>query len=49
MLSKTSFFNKTLFKKNMARFWPMWGMVSFIGILIPAALLLNKMLDEEQK
>ena len=41
MLSKTSFFNKTLFKKNMARFWPMWGMVSFIGILIPAALLLN--------
>ena len=41
MLSKTLFFNKTLFKKNMARFWPMWGMVSFIGILIPAALLLN--------
>ena len=41
MLSKTSFFNKTLFRKNMARFWPMWGMVSFIGMLLPAAMLLE--------
>lgn len=41
MLSKTSFFNRTLFKKNLTRFWPMWGMVTFAGMLLPAALLLN--------
>ena len=41
MLSKTSFFNRTLFRKNLSRFWPLWGMVSFIGALLPAAMLLN--------
>ena len=41
MLSKTSFFHKTLFRKNLSRFWPMWGMVSFVGALLPTAMLLN--------
>ena len=41
MLSRTSCFNKTLFRKNLARFWPLWGMASFGGSLFPLALLLN--------
>ena len=39
MQSKTSFFNKTLFRKNLTRFWPLWTMPSFIGALFPLALL----------
>ena len=42
MLSKTSFceyFNRTLFRKNMMRFWPLWAAPSFIGALIPLAYL----------
>ena len=25
MQSKRSFFNRTLFRKNLTRFWPLWG------------------------
>ena len=25
MQSKTSFFNGTLFRKNLTRFWPLWA------------------------
>lgn len=39
MRSKTSYFNPTLFKKNLARFWPLWGGASFIGALFPLYLL----------
>lgn len=39
MRSKTSYFNRTLFLKNLARFWPLWGGASFIGALFPLALL----------
>ena len=39
MRSKTSYFNPTLFKKNLARFWPLWGGASFIGALFPLAFL----------
>ncbi len=39
MRSKTSYFNGTLFKKNLARFWPLWGGVSLIGALFPLYLL----------
>lgn len=39
MRSKTSFFNPTLFKKNLTRFWPLWGGASFIGALFPLYLL----------
>ena len=31
MQSKTSYFNATLFRKNLTRFWPLWGLASFIG------------------
>ena len=41
MQSKTSFFNKTLFRKNLTRFWPLWGSASFLGALFPLALLLQ--------
>lgn len=37
---KTSFFNPTLFKKNLSRSWPMWGGVSAVGSLLPLYLLL---------
>lgn len=39
MRSKTSYFNPTLFKKNLARFWPLWSGASFIGALFPLYLL----------
>lgn len=39
MRSKTSYFNPTLFKKNLARFWPLWGGTSIIGALFPLAFL----------
>lgn len=39
MRSKTLCFNKTLFLKNLTRFWPLWGGASFIGALFPLALL----------
>ena len=41
MRSKTSFFNRTLFRKNLARFWPLWGGASFLGALTPLAMLME--------
>ncbi len=41
MLSKTSYFNATLFRKNLTRFWPLWGMASFFGAIFPLALLVQ--------
>ena len=41
MLSKTSYFNPTLFRRNLTRFWPLWGLASFIGALFPLAVLLD--------
>lgn len=43
MQSRTSFFNITLFRKNLTRFWPLWGMASFLGCLVPLAALLQLM------
>ena len=43
MRSKTSFFNGTLFRKNLTRFWPLWGGASFLGSLFPLAMLLQLM------
>ena len=48
MQSKTSFcefFNKTLFRKNLTRFWPLWAAPSFIGALFPLAVLTNLLRD----
>ena len=41
MLSRTSYFNATLFRRNLTRFWPLWGLASFIGALFPLAVLLD--------
>ena len=41
MPSRTSFFNATLFRKNIHRAWPLWGMLSLLGSLLPLYLLLN--------
>lgn len=40
MRSKTSFFNPTLFKKDLTRFWPLWGGASALGALAPLYLLM---------
>lgn len=39
MRSKTSYFNPTLFKKNLTRFWPLWGGASALGALAPLYML----------
>ena len=41
MRSKTSCFNGTLFRKNLSRYWPLWGLASFGGALFPLAMLVN--------
>ena len=41
MPSKRSFCNLTLLRKNLTRFWPLWGGASLAGALIPLWLLLN--------
>ena len=41
MRSGISCFNATLFRKNLSRFWPLWGMASFIGVLFPLALVMQ--------
>lgn len=43
MRSKTLYFNGTLFRKNLSRFWPLWGGAAFLGSLFPLAMLLNLM------
>ena len=50
MQSKTSFskyFNATLLRRNLTRFWPLWGMASFAGSLFPLALLVQFLRDED--
>ena len=41
MQSRTLCFNGTLFRKNLSRFWPLWGLASFVGALFPLALFLQ--------
>ena len=45
MQSKTSYFNGTLFRKNLTRFWPLWGLASFLAALFPLALLVQILRD----
>lgn len=40
MLSKRSYFNRTLFRKNLTRFWPLWGGAALAGSLAPLYILL---------
>ena len=41
MQSKTLYFNKTLFRKNLMRFWPLWGGASLAGSLAPLAMIMG--------
>lgn len=34
MKSKTSYFNKTIFKKNFTHYWPIWGMILFWNLFL---------------
>ncbi len=43
MPSKKSFFNLTLFKKHLSRFWPLWGGISLVGTMFPLYLQLTLM------
>lgn len=43
MPSKRSSFNWTLYKKDLSRFWPLWGGVTLAGCLVPLYLLLELM------
>ena len=39
MTSRTSFYNATILKKNLARFWPFMALCAFIGfLLLPASM-----------
>ncbi|MDE7244602.1 MAG: ABC transporter permease [Oscillospiraceae bacterium] len=49
MQSKRSFFNRTLFLKNLSRFWPLWGGVSIAGALFPLYLILNLLVDPSMR
>ena len=40
MLLKRSYFNAVLYRKNLARFWPLWGGVSLVGCVLPLYMLL---------
>lgn len=41
MPSKRLSFNSTLFRKNLNRFWPLWGGVTLLGSLLPLTLLMT--------
>lgn len=41
MPSKRSFFNRTLFRKNLSRSWPLWVLLSIAGAMIPLYILLE--------
>lgn len=43
MQSKRSFFNGTLFRKNLVRSWPLWGIISLVGALVPLYVQLELM------
>ena len=43
MQSRTSFFNGSIFKKSVTRFWPVWGGYFAIWfVLVPVVLLANR-------
>lgn len=45
MRSTNSFFNPTLYQKQLIRFWPLWGAYGFIMILIMPLYLLTNATD----
>ena len=43
MRSKTSFFNPTLFWKNVTRFWPVWALYTVIWVIVLPLSALNRL------
>lgn len=44
MQSKTSYFNKTLFLKNLTRFWPIWAVYTAIwSLMLPIPMFISHM------
>lgn len=43
MRSKTSFFNPTLFGKNVTRFWPLWVLYTVIWVIVLPLPALNEL------
>lgn len=41
MPSKRSCFNRTLFRKNLSRTWPLWGLLSVVGAMMPLYFLVE--------
>lgn len=47
MQSKKSFFNTTIFKKNLTHFWPVWVLYSiFLIVMVPLRILITTTLDK---
>ena len=42
MQSKTSFFNKALFLKNLIRFWPLWLFTTLILCITPISTFMSR-------
>lgn len=48
MQSKTSFFNRTIFRKNITHFWPIWLIYTiFLLCMLPLRLLVNSGISYE--
>ena len=47
MRSATSYFNPTLYRKTMARFWPLWAMYGVIWLFLVPLNLLNSYLSHD--
>ena len=45
MRSVTSCFNSTLYRKTMARFWPLWALYGVLWLFLVPLLLLNEYFD----
>lgn len=45
MRSATSYFNGTLYRKTMARFWPLWGLWAFGWLFLLPLNMLNRWLN----
>ena len=43
MPSRTSFFNPTLFWKNVTRFWPVWALYTVIWVIVLPLSALNRL------
>ena len=43
MRSVTSFFNPTLYRKNLTRFWPLWAIWTVMWAFVMPLNLLNQL------